>query len=68
MPDIIIWVTDKKYSRGGEKIVTNREEKNNELQEIKDLVSKLNPEQKKIVLATVKGAVLIAECDKEDPE
>lgn len=48
--------------------MTNREEKNNELQEIKDLVSKLNPEQKKIVLATVKGAVLIAECDKEDPE
>lgn len=35
-----------------------------DLQEMKELIGKLDPEQKKIVLATVKGAVLMAECER----
>lgn len=35
-----------------------------DMQEMEELISKLGPEQKKIVLATVKGAVLMAECER----
>jgi F0F1-type ATP synthase beta subunit len=36
-----------------------------DLQEMITLIDKLNPEQKKIVLATLRGAVLIADADKK---
>lgn len=42
------------------------QEKIEDLQEMKELIGKLGPEQKKIVLATVKGAVLMAECERGD--
>ena len=39
-----------------------------EIQEIIELISRLNPEQKRIVLATLRGAVTIAECEGDDSE
>ena len=40
-------------------------EKEKEVQEVINLISKLDKEQKKIILATLRGAVLIADCEKE---
>jgi hypothetical protein len=36
-----------------------------DLQEVIALIGRLNPEQKKIVLANLRGAVLIADADKK---
>lgn len=41
---------------------------NGELQEIISLLKRLNPEQKKIAVAAIRGAVLIADSDKEGVE
>lgn len=35
------------------------------MQEVINLIKKLDADQKKIILATLRGAVLIAECEKE---
>ena len=45
-----------------------KEEAINEFKDVQEmiaLVNKLNPEQKKIVLTTLRGAVLIADADKK---
>lgn len=45
--------------------MTNIQEKTKDMQEIIQLISKLDTEQKKTVLASLRGAVLIADCEKE---
>lgn len=48
------------------KIVQNVTVNINDIQELLSLISKLNDEQKKLILATLRGAVLIADAENAE--